>query len=76
MALTVTVVTTITTTVNMDTMEPEHEVSIVSDDPIPQEFARLVAIGACRSTLGGLEGQVGDLPSEQGEQGEQGEEGN
>ena len=73
MALTVKVVTTITTTVNMDTMEPEHEVSIFSDDPIPQEFARLVAIGACRTTLTGLEGQGGP---EQGEQGEQDEEGN
>lgn len=64
MALTVKVVTTITTTVNMDTMEPEHEVSIVSDDPIPQEFARLVAIGACRTTLAGLEGQGGEQDEE------------
>lgn len=48
------VVTTITTLVDIDTLETTHSVDIFPDDGIPESVAKAVAVGACRSTLRAL----------------------
>jgi hypothetical protein len=45
------VVTTITTEIDLDTMEPSHDVRIECNDPIPHDLAKAIAIGAAKSLL-------------------------
>lgn len=49
------VVTTITTEVDLDTMEPSHDVHIECNDPIPHELVKAIAIGAAKSLLATLD---------------------
>lgn len=49
------IITTIVSYVDIETMTPEHEVDIESEDSLPENVVLLVALGACRSaakTLG------------------------
>lgn len=49
------VVTTITTELDLDTMEPSHAVHIESNDPIPESLARALAVGAAKSIIASLD---------------------
>lgn len=55
------VVTTITSLVDVDSLKPEHSVSIEADG-VPENVARMVAVGAARSLLTALgEGETEDV---------------
>lgn len=45
------VTTTIKTTINIDTFEPEHEVSIETDGVLPTQVIYAAVEGACKATL-------------------------
>lgn len=45
------VTTTITTLIDVNTMEPEHSVQIDTEAGVPESLARAAAIGAARSLL-------------------------
>jgi hypothetical protein len=51
------VTTTITTMINLDTMEPSHSVNIEAEDGLPAQVAYAVAEGAARTLLAQLEGR-------------------
>lgn len=55
MGLKATIVTTITTTLDIDTFETSHDVSVATDDPVPQQVVVAAAIGGCRSALKALQ---------------------
>jgi hypothetical protein len=50
-----TVITTVTTSVDIETFETTHEVEVVCDDPLPQNVAVAAAIGGCKSALKALQ---------------------
>lgn len=47
------VVTTITSLIDIDTLQPDHQVTIEADG-VPENVARMVAVGAARSLLSAL----------------------
>lgn len=49
------VTTTITTLIDVDTLEPEHDVHVEIEPGLPPELARAAVVGACRSLLGELD---------------------
>lgn len=51
------VVTTITSEVNLDTMEPTHSVSVSVEDDLPAELAYAAALGGCKATINTIEKQ-------------------
>ena len=50
-----TIVTTITTTVDIDTFETSHDVNVATDDPLPQNVVVAAATGGCKSALKALQ---------------------
>jgi hypothetical protein len=50
-----TIVTTITSQVDIDTFDTTHEVAVASADPLPESVAIAAAIGGCKSALKALQ---------------------
>jgi hypothetical protein len=55
-----TIVLTVTTHVDIDTMEVEHEVDLATEDPLPREVVIAAAVGGCRSALKALRQEKGE----------------
>jgi len=50
-----TVITTITSYVDIDTFDTTHEVAVATEDPLPQSIVVAAAIGGCKSALKALQ---------------------
>jgi hypothetical protein len=50
-----TIITTITTYVDIDTFDTTHEVEVATEDPLPQNAVVAAAIGGCKSALKALQ---------------------
>lgn len=48
------VVTTITSSIDIDTFETTHEVDVATEDPLPRVVVLAAATGGCRSALRAL----------------------
>lgn len=53
------VITTVTSKVDLETMTPQHDVVVSSDDPIPSSVAMAMALNGCRAAVNSLEEQSG-----------------
>jgi hypothetical protein len=49
-----TIVTTITTYLDIETLETTHEVDVQTNDPLPHNVVVAAATGGCRSALAAL----------------------
>lgn len=49
-----TVITTIETTIDVDTFEPQHKVDISCEDPVPGEIVRAAVLGAAKTLVNKL----------------------
>lgn len=59
-----TITTTITTRINLDTLEPDHSVSIEAEDALPEQVIYAAVIGACKATLNSLPGGTNGAPDD------------
>lgn len=62
----VTVTTTITTQIDLDTFEPTHSVEIEASDDLPTQVIYAAVQGACNATLNSVAGRgVHDVSEEE-----------
>lgn len=50
-----TITTTITTTVDIESLTTTHEVDVATNDPLPQSVVMAAATGGCKSALKALQ---------------------
>jgi hypothetical protein len=48
------IITTITTTIDIETMDMQHDAHIEATEPLPQEVVGAIAAGACQSLINEL----------------------
>lgn len=61
----VTVTTTITTEIDIDTLTPKHSVEIDASDELPTQVIYAAVQGACKATLNTIRDQGHALPDEE-----------